>query len=81
MNYFSERTLRHLKPQQDLSERYQHRTLDVTLVCKLTHVYGKYHLAMLHKELFMSEETTSYKQAERMARIALSPTTSLAYIL
>ena len=40
-NYISEETLNHLKPQQGLSERYQRRALDVTLVCKLTHVYGK----------------------------------------
>lgn len=28
-----------MKPQQGLSERYQRRALDVTLACKLTHVY------------------------------------------
>ena len=55
-NYFSKETLSHLKPQQGLSERYQRRAQDVTLACKLTHVYGKYHLAMLHRELAMSEE-------------------------
>ena len=67
IRYFSEKTLRHLMPQQGSPERYQHRALDVTLGCKLTHAYGKYHLAMLHRELFMSEENTSYQQAERMA--------------
>ena len=67
INYFSEKTLNHLKSQQGLSERYQRRALDVTLVCKLTHVYGKYHLAMLHRELAMSEELTTYQQAERQA--------------
>ena len=56
-----------MKPQQGLSERYQRRALDVTLSCKLTQTYGKYHLAMLHRELFISEEKTSYQQAERMA--------------
>lgn len=66
-NYFSEITLSHLKPQQGLSERYQRRTLDVTLAYKLTHVYGKYHLAMLHRELAMSKEETTYQQAERQA--------------
>lgn len=66
-NYFSEKTLSHLKPQQGLSKRYQRRALDVTLACKLTHVYGKYHLAMLHRELAMSEEQTTYQQAERQA--------------
>ena len=39
----------------------------MTLGCKLTHAYGKYLLAMLHRELFMSEEKTSYQQAVRMA--------------
>ncbi|MBP5338506.1 MAG: hypothetical protein J6Z14_04265 [Prevotella sp.] len=69
MNYFSEKTLSHLKPQQGLPERYQRRALDVTLACKLTHVYGKYHLVMLHRELAMSEEETTYQQAERQAEI------------
>ncbi len=67
INYFSEKTLCHLKPQQGLSERYQRRAIDVTLACKLTHVYGKYHLAMLHRELAMSEDQTSYQQAEQSA--------------
>ena len=68
-NYFSEKTLSHLKPQQGLSERYQRRALDVSLACKLTHVYGKYHLAMLHRQLAMSEEETTYQQAERQAEM------------
>ena len=68
-NYFSEETLSHLKPQQGLPERYQRRALDVTLACKLTHVYRKYHLAMLHRELAFSEERTTYQQAERSADI------------
>jgi len=68
-NYFSEATLSRLKPQQGLSERFQRRAQDVTLACKLTHVYGKYHLAMLHRELAMSEEETTYQQAERQAEI------------
>ena len=67
MSYFSKETIDHLRPQQGLSERYQQRAIDVTLACKLTHAYGKYHLAMLHREMFMSEEMTSYQQAERMA--------------
>lgn len=68
-NYFSEETLSHLKPKKGLSLRYQHRALDVTLACKLTHVYGKYHLAMLHRQLAMSEEQTTYQQAERQAAL------------
>ena len=65
MRYFSEETLSHLKPQQGLSGRYQRRALDVTLACKLMHVYGKYHLMMDYRQLAMSEERTTYQQAER----------------
>ena len=68
-NYFSEATLSHLKPQQGFSDRYQRRALDVTLACKLTHAYGKYHLAMLHRELAFCEERTTYQQAERTAEM------------
>ena len=67
IRYFSETALSHLKPHQGLPERYKRRVIDVTLACKLTHVYGKYHLAMLHRELAMSEEQTTYHQAERQA--------------
>ncbi|MBQ9524313.1 MAG: hypothetical protein IJR69_04250 [Bacteroidaceae bacterium] len=68
-NYFSEETFTHLKLQLGLSERYQHRAQDVTLACKLTHVYAKYHLAMLHRELAFCKERTTYQQAERTADI------------
>ena len=68
-NYFSKKTLSHLKPQQGLSERCQQRALNVTLACKLTHVYWKYHLVMLYRELVMSEEQTTYQQAERQAEM------------
>lgn len=64
IRYFSERTLLYLKPQQDLPKRYQRRTLDVTLVCKLTHAYDNYHLAMLHRELVMDKERTTYQQGK-----------------
>ena len=67
IRYFSEITLGHLKPQQGLSERYQRRAIDVMLAAKLTLTYGKYHLAMLHRQLAMSEEWTTYQQAERQA--------------
>lgn len=66
-NYFSEKTLSHIKLQQGLSVRYQRRALDVTLSCKLTYVYGKYNLVRIHRELAMSEDRTTYQQAERMA--------------
>ena len=66
-NYFSETTLCHLRMQQGLSTHHCQRSHDVTLACKLTLTYGKYHLMMLHRELTMSEEQTSYQQAERTA--------------
>ena len=68
-NYFTDTTLSHLKPQHELSERYQRRAIDVMLAAKLTLTYGKYHLAMLHRESAMSEELTTYQQAERQAAI------------
>ena len=37
------------------------------LAAKLTLTYGKYYLAMLHRELAMSEELTTYQQSERQA--------------
>lgn len=67
IRYFSEITLCHLKPHQGLSERYQRRAIDVVLAAKLTLTYGKYHLAILHRLLAMSEEQTTYQQAERSA--------------
>ena len=69
---FSEETLSHLNPQQGLSERYQRRAIGVTLAAKLTLTYGKYHLAMLHRLLAMSEEQTTYQQAERSAAMMRS---------
>ena len=66
-NYFSEETLSHLRSQQRLQERYQRRAIDVTLAAKLTLTYGKYHLTMLHRQLAMSEERTTYRQAEQSA--------------
>lgn len=69
MSFFSKETIEHLRFQQGLSERYQRRAQDVTLAYKLTHTYGKYHMAMLHRELAMSEEQTTYQQAERLAEM------------
>ena len=61
--YFTNKTLSHLKPQQGLSEHYQRRLLDVPLVCMI-HVYGKYHLAMLNRELAIIKNRSTYQQAE-----------------
>jgi len=71
IRYFSETALSHEKPQQGLSERYQRRAIDVTLATKLTLTYGKYHLAMLHRQLAMSEEPATYQQAENS--VGMSP--------
>ena len=67
MSYFSEKTINHLCLQQSMSAHYRQRSLDIMLACKLTLVYGKYHLMMLHRQLAMSEERTSFQQAERTA--------------
>ena len=67
MEYLTEKTLRTLKIYQGINPKYCQRSLDVTLACKLTLTYGKYHLMMLYRQLAMSEERTSFKQAERTA--------------
>ena len=68
-NYFTETTLNKLRLHKNTSVYQYHRSLDITLACKLTLTYGKYHLMMLHRQLAMSEERISYQQAERMADI------------
>lgn len=67
IHYFTEHTISHLRQKMAVSENHKHRALDVTLACKLTLTYGKYHLMMLHRQLAMSEERTSFQQAERTA--------------
>ena len=69
MLYFTEKTVNNIRHQRNLSLRHQLRSLEITLACKLTLTYGKYHLMMLHRQLAMSEERISYQQAERMADI------------
>lgn len=66
-NYFSEETIQHLVLHYGQTIRYNKRSLDITLACKLTLTYGKYHLMMLHRQLAMSEKRTSFQQAERKA--------------
>lgn len=58
-NYFSEKTLSHLKTQKILSERYQCRTINVTLACKLIHAYGEYRMVTLSRKPAMSKERTT----------------------
>ena len=65
--YFSEETIQHLALHNGQSRRHYQRSQDIKLACKLTLTYGKYHLMMLHRQLAMSEERTSFQQAERTA--------------
>ncbi len=54
MKYFCIETVNHLRSYQGMSTKNLQRSLDVTLACKLTLVYGKYHLMMLHRQLAMT---------------------------
>lgn len=69
MNYFTKRTLNHLRQQDSLSAHYRQRSLDVTLACKLTLTYGKYHLMMDYRQLAMSKHQMTYQEAERQAEM------------
>jgi len=65
--YFSKETIQHLTLHNGQNRRHYQRSQDIKLACKLTLTYGKYHLMMLHRQLAMSEERTSFQQAERTA--------------
>jgi len=69
MNYFSDETLNHLRQQDCLSKRHYQRSLDITLACKLTLTYGKYHLMMDYRQLAMSKYQMTYQEAERQAEM------------
>lgn len=69
MNYFCIETVNHLRPHQGMSTKYLQRSHDVTLACKLTLTYGKYHLMMLHRQLAMSMHQMTYQEAERQAEM------------
>ena len=69
MKYFSKGTLNHLCLQRGLSARHRQRCLDVTLVCKMTLTYGKYHLMMDYRQLAMSKHQMTYQEAERQAEM------------
>ena len=68
MRYFSEKTLSHLKPQQGLSERYQRRAQDVTLACKLTHVYWDNRKRLKMYVMSMREVVEAYKGLRNMKK-------------
>ena len=67
MKYFCIETVNHLRSYQGMSTKNLQRSIDVTLACKLTLVYSQYHLMMPHRQSAMSEERTSFQQAERTA--------------
>jgi len=67
--YFSEETVRHLRPSYGLGYRHLMRAMDAMLACQLTLTYGRYHFMMDLRQLAMSEERMSYQQAEIMAGI------------
>lgn len=69
MSYFSEKTINHLCLQQSMSAHYRQRSLDIMLACKLTLVYGKYHLMMDYRRLAMSKYQMTYQEAERQAEM------------
>lgn len=64
--YFSEGTMRHLLPLKGQTERWLIRALDAILACKLTLLYGRYHLMSDLRYLALSEHRESYAQAETM---------------
>ena len=83
--YFSEETVRHLLPLEVHTERWLLRALDAMLACKLTLVYGRYHMMSDLRYLAISEHHESYAQAEKLADLLnqLVPTchTSPAYFM
>ena len=67
--YFTEETVRQLRPQYGLGYKHRMRALEAMLACQLTLTYGRYHVMMDLRQLAMSEERMSYQQAEMMAAI------------
>lgn len=65
--YFSEETVQHLIPRYSGSSRWLLRSVEAMLACKLTLVYGRYHLMMDLRSLAISEHQESYEHAELMA--------------
>ena len=72
MKYFTKTTLNNLRLQPNQCTRHRQRSLDVTLACKLTLTYGKYHLMMDYRQLVMSKYQMTYQEAERQAEMMRS---------
>lgn len=67
MKYFTKITLNNLRSQPNQCVRHRQRSLDITLACKLTLTYVKYHLMMDYRQLAMSKHQMTYQEAERQA--------------
>ena len=65
--YFSEITTIHLMPRFASSSRWLLRSVEAMLACKLTLVYGSYHMMMDLQSLVVSDYHESYEHAEVMA--------------
>lgn len=62
--YFTEETVRHLRPNCALWYRHRIRAMEAMLACQLTLTYGRYHFMMDLRHVAMSEKRMSYQQAE-----------------
>ena len=65
--YFSELTTIHLRPRFASTSRWLFRSVEAMLACKLTLVYGRYHMMMDLRSLVVSDYHESYEHAEVMA--------------
>lgn len=65
--YFTEATMLRLRPGNVLNYRLIMRSMKAMLACKLTLTYGQYHQMMDWRYLLISEERTTYFDAERMS--------------
>ena len=65
--YFSELTTIHLRPRFASTSRWLLRSVEAMLACKLTLVYGRYHMMMDLRSLVVSDYHESYEHAEVMA--------------
>lgn len=65
--YFSELTTIHLRPRFASTSRWLLRSVKAMLACKLTLVYGRYHMMMDLQSLVASNYQESYEHAEVMA--------------
>lgn len=65
--YFSELTTIHLRPRFASTSRWLLRSVETMLACKLTLIYGRYHMMMNLRSLVVSDYHESYEHAEVMA--------------